>query len=166
MFIPACSSESNSTRQEMDASSPVGDAPTEGTIIFSDPKPKAGASATSGRRLLPTLIKITTEEAKPVTDSPVPAKSVGQEVIKRTRGLAATVVSPQAFAEIWSQLEKNGVFKLPRHRGGTPPEDRASISLITRSRTLILLQPPTDSESFKSLYESWIFAKNLIATSM
>ena len=89
-------------------------------------------------------------------------KDVSREILKRARQRSANVVSPERFSFLWSQLEEAKVFKLPRHRGGIPPEDKPSISLTTQGRTWILVPPPSDSEDFKALYESWKQAKLLI----
>jgi hypothetical protein len=132
-----------------------------------------------GKRLPPAILQITTVQGgQSAQDMPMRVdagtiegeapekrpteKDVSREILKRARQRSANVVSSERFSLMWEELEKRGIFKLPRHRGGIPPEDKASISMTTKGRTWILVAPPTDSENFKPLYEAWKESKLLI----
>jgi hypothetical protein len=132
-----------------------------------------------GKRAAPTFLQITTlgaDQAAKETPMRVEAgtiesdapeqrpteKDVSREILKRAGQRSGNVVGPERFTWLWVELEKTGLFKLPRHRGGIPPEDKPSISMTTRGRTWILVQPPRDSEDFGPLYESWKQAKLII----
>jgi hypothetical protein len=155
--------------------------PSEGEIIFNDPTTRMGKN--SGKKLKPTLIRITTRSSKgAVRDEPVriqkgkagdeTTSDLTKRMFQQDRQQPATQVSAERFAELWAQLETIGIARLPRQRGGIPPEDKPSIIMNAGGRTCIFLRPsepdvpakqlPSDPQKLKVLLQTWGQAKMLI----
>jgi hypothetical protein len=137
--------------------------PSKGTIVFYDPKPRG--TVNRGLRPRPVTITITTEgdhnrradEASRTTAGTIPRegaekKPTKSEVLRKFEALSASayVTSPAKFKDLWEALADVGVFKLPRYRGGIPPEDKASIRLTAEGRTWILMRPSDAPESLSA----------------
>jgi len=183
LFLPSCGEPTHS-RLDSQASPLRGQAPVEGTIVFYDPKPLGGARR--GTKPAPVLITITTRPQRgKIADEPggivkgrlegkapnreKTERQVREEIFQRAKASSAHMLSPAKFQELWRSLEDCGLFKLPRHRGGIPPEDKPSIRMSAEGRTWILLRP-TDApaqdlpgmDELASIKDVWGRAKLLI----
>jgi hypothetical protein len=128
--------------------------PEEGTVIFRDPRERL---ARGGRRR-PTLITVTTEAQKgkrpdePSTSAGTVTRDSGESQSKADLrrllegGGSSVVVTQERFRTLWRALEEAGVFKLPRYRGGIPPEDQPYLSVSAEGRTWIFLHPARAQE--------------------
>ncbi len=134
----------------------------------------------------PTLITITTEQVRGTkedrhinvdagriegdTTKGRPTGKYELREIFKFQSRTATVVSPQRFAGLWRGLVEAGVFKLPRYRGGIPPENKPSIRMSAEGKTWIFLRPtdspqtslPRDQREILEIRQAWANAKILI----
>jgi hypothetical protein len=96
---------------------------------------------------------------------------VRRKIFEEARTNAARVVSSRDFQDLWETLDAFGVFKLPRYRGGIPPEDKPSLRLSAEGKTWIFLRPtdapsqlPREEEEKKEIQEAWFKATTLLVT--
>jgi len=188
LALVSCSEEP-APRSSPDESPFAGSPPSEGTIAFHEPRARvAGARKT---RVQPTTITITiTTQARRghAADDPVGTGAGGiaregaaerptepdvrRKIAEEARLRSAYVTSPARFRELWAALEQVGVFKLPRARGGAPPEDQPSILMTAGGRTWVFLRPdlaPEEvlskkAEEIREIQAIWGQAKILIVS--
>lgn len=165
----------------------VGSAPRYGSITFEDPAPAKGDIAR--RNVAPVRIAYVSRrepEEQSVPGVQTRTGTLGWELRKDDidqdyrrrklqgplfRGDKPVVLGPEDFQGLWLELEKAGLFTLPRHPGPEPPEERPYFLVEGPSGRRVFVRPEiprrelTDAErdELQAALRSWSESKLVVS---